>query len=116
MLVADDDPALRLLCRVNLEHEGFEVGEAENAEEVESAMRDNDVALVLLDIHLGADDGLEVARSLKAKEAATRVALFSGSAQDLGAYVPGLADAIIKKPFSLESMLATVRSLASRQR
>ena len=114
VLVADDDPALRLLCRVNLEHDGFRVGEAASAEEVARALESEDVALVLLDVHLGADDGLAVARGMRDRGATTRIALFSGSASELTAEQKGLPDAVIPKPFSLEALIATVRSLASR--
>lgn len=114
MLVADDDPTLRLLCRVNLEHDGYRVGEAESADDVARALEDEDVALVLLDVRLGADDGLAVARRMREDGARTRIALFSGSASELTAEQRRLADAVIPKPFSLDSLIATVRSLASR--
>ena len=113
MLVADDDPALRLLCRVNLEHDGYRVGEAGSAADVAYALADEDVALVLLDVHLGADDGLAVARQIRAGGGKTRIALFSGSAAELTAEQRALADAVIPKPFSLDSLISTVRSLAS---
>ena len=114
MLVADDDPALRLLCRVNLEHDGYRVGEASSAAEVARALEDEDVALVLLDVHLGSDDGLAVARAMRADGRSTRIALFSGSVSELAPDQERLADAVIPKPFNLESLIATVRSLASR--
>ncbi len=114
MLVADDDPALRLLCRVNLEHDGYRVGEAESAADVARVLEAEDVAVVLLDVHLGSDDGLAVAREMRAGGGATRIALFSGSAAELTSEQRALADAVIPKPFSLESLIATVRSLASR--
>ena len=114
MLVADDDRALRLLCRVNLEHEGFEVGEAETAAQAERELEERNVAVILLDVHLGPDDGLAVARRLRDRDGRTRIALFSGSASMLQPADARLADAVIPKPFSLESLIATVRSLASR--
>ena len=114
MLVADDDPALRLLCRVNLEHDGYRVGEAGSAAEVARALQTEDVALVLLDVHLGSDDGLAVAKRMRANGGETRIALFSGSVSELTAEQKALGDAVIPKPFTLESLIATVRSLASR--
>jgi len=49
-LVADDDPALRRLCRLNLEREGFEVSEAENGAQVLEAVSTGEFALVCLDV------------------------------------------------------------------
>ena len=114
MLVADDDPALRLLCRVNLEHEGYDVGEAASAEQVADALAVRKDGVILLDIHLGADDGLDVARRLRNHGTRFRIAFFSGSAGEVVGEDALLADAVIPKPFSLEALIGTVRSLASR--
>jgi len=114
VLVADDDDSLRLLCRVNLELDGYEVGEAVSADDVERELAEHDVALVLLDVHLGADDGLAIARKMRSEDGGTRIALFSGSASLFTPDEAALADAVIPKPFSLESLIATVRSLAAR--
>jgi DNA-binding response OmpR family regulator len=114
VLVADDDPALRLLCRVNLEADGYQVAEADCADDVERLVSSRDVALVLLDIHLGADDGVAVAEKLRADHPSVRIALFSGSALHLPRAVRELADAVLSKPFSLEELSATARRLASR--
>ena len=65
VVVADDDAALRLLCRVNLELEGYRVLEVENAHELGRVLAREDVALLLLDVHLGRDDGVDVARRLR---------------------------------------------------
>ena len=59
VIVADDDAAIRLLCRVNLELEGYRVLEATGLEEISRiAGEEEEVALVLLDIHLGREDGI----------------------------------------------------------
>ena len=57
MLVVDDDPSLRLLCRVNLELEGFAVVEAGTISEAELALDNGGVDVVLLDLHLGNEQG-----------------------------------------------------------
>src|SRR5688572_24424720 len=66
VLVVDDEQSLRLLCRVNLELEGHRVREAaslaEARQEIERAIPD----VILLDIHVGADDGLELLDEIEA--------------------------------------------------
>ncbi len=112
MLVADDDPTLRLLCRVNLEQEGYDVVEAESAQDVERVLESRDVGVLLLDVHLGADDGIAVAEHLRETAADIRIALFSGSVTELPASARALADDVIPKPFTLEGLSETVRRLA----
>ena len=113
VLVADDDPALRLLCRVNLELEGYRVLEAASAREVAEVVAGGPVSLVILDVHLGLDDGLEVARGLRGSHPNMPIALFTGSAERREDW-DDLADGYIGKPFSLEELSETVRSLARR--
>jgi CheY-like chemotaxis protein len=71
VLVADDEPAMRVLCRVNLQVDGVEVLEAsDGSEALEVATRERP-DLVLLDVMMPGIDGWEVARRLEA-DAATR--------------------------------------------
>lgn len=112
VVVADDDPALRLLCRVNLEHEGYRVLEAESAVELELVLGQEDVGLVLLDVHLGSDDGIAVAKMLRERYPEVSVALFTGSAPTLPAEARAHADGVLSKPFSLEELSAIARRLA----
>ena len=111
VVVADDDAALRMLCRVNLEHEGYRVLEADCADELERVLASDDVSLVLLDIHLGADDGVAVARVLRSARPDVAIAFFTGSAPVLSAATLALADGVLPKPFSLEQLSETVRRL-----
>jgi len=111
ILVVDDDASLRLLCRVNLELEGYTVAEARSVAEAEDALANDDVDLVLLDVHVGADDGVALMRSLRERGATAPVVLFTGSAQ-LDAATRGEADGVVPKPFQLEELLGVVRRLA----
>ena len=113
VVVADDDPALRLVCRVNLELEGYRVFEAEDAAALARILGDEDVAAVLLDIHFGTDDGIEVARGLRDSRPDVGVALFSGSAGRPVEAEP-LVDGFLSKPFTLEDLSETVRLLVRR--
>jgi DNA-binding response OmpR family regulator len=110
VVVADDDPAFRMLLRVNLELERYRVLEAATAAEVREAMSGNAVRLLLLDVKLGDDDGIELARELRESQPGLAIAFLTGSA-----LAPRngdeIADAFIQKPFDLEELSATVQRL-----
>jgi DNA-binding response OmpR family regulator len=113
VLVVDDDKAIRLLCRVNLEHDGFAVREAPTIGDAREQLAQGDVAVVLLDMHIGRDHGLELLDELAAAESHVPVAVVSGST-DLDGPEYARADAILVKPFTIDQLTATVRTLATR--
>ena len=110
VLVVDDDPSLRLLCRVNLALEGFRVLEAGTVGEARAAITDA-VDVVLLDVHLGNESGIDLLHELRRTRPTLPVAMLTGSA-DLDAETRGTASAVIPKPFQLEELVGTVRRLA----
>jgi DNA-binding NtrC family response regulator len=111
VLIVDDDASLRLLCRVNLELEGYHVLEAPSVAAAEDAVAADPVDLFLLDVHIGADDGLALMRSLREREHHAPVVLFTGSAT-LDSVTIAEADGVVPKPFQLEQLLDVVRALA----
>jgi DNA-binding response OmpR family regulator len=111
VIVADDDKSIRLLCRVNLEIEGYRVLEATGLDEIARIVEEDDVALVLLDIHLGREDGIEVARALRESRPEMPIAFLSGSV-DFSERSAAVSDAAIRKPFTLEELIGTVHRLA----
>jgi DNA-binding response OmpR family regulator len=64
LLVADDEPSMRLLCRINLDLAGYEVVEAENGSDALHKMREGNFDLVLLDVMMPDLSGHDVAASL----------------------------------------------------
>ena len=108
VLVVDDDPSLRLLCRVNLELEGYRVVEAESVESARAALDGEHIDAILLDVHLGNDDGLALLPAIEGRGRA--VALLTGSP---GVLLPENAT-VIGKPFSIDELTETVRHLVGR--
>ncbi len=109
VLVVDDDPSLRLLCRVNLELEGYAVVEAGSIDEAETALENGGVDVVLLDMHLGNERGVSLVPTLEQRGLGSATALLTGSpSRDLpdGAIV-------IPKPFAIDELTETVRRLAA---
>ena len=109
VLVVDDDAALRLLCRVNLELGGFAVREAATVAEAEAAVAAERPDVILLDVHLGGERTNDLLARLRA--AGIPVALVTGSV-DLDDYRDA-ADAVIAKPFEPAQLVETARRLAS---
>jgi DNA-binding response OmpR family regulator len=113
VLVVEDEPSLRLLCRINLELEGFDVFEAATLAEARAAVAKYAPSVVLLDLKIGRESGADLIGELRASTPPVPVALVTGSAA-LGPSVEGLADAYLRKPYTIEDLLSTVRNLASR--
>jgi DNA-binding response OmpR family regulator len=112
VLVLDDDPSLRMLCRVNLELDGYRVLEAASVAEARTALASGSVDVILLDVHLEDGDGRDLL--LELGPGRPPAALFTGS--EPAAAVAGLADAVIPKPFELGLLRATVEDLLSGAR
>jgi CheY-like chemotaxis protein len=113
VLVVDDDQALRMLCRVNLELDGHRVLEAATLAEARKQLVAEAVDVVLLDVHLGSDDGRRLLDEIKDGASDARVALFTGSV-GFEFEEPAGVDAVVPKPFSLEMLASTVRQLAGQ--
>jgi DNA-binding NtrC family response regulator len=114
VLVVDDEPSIRLLCRVNLELEGHEVLEAHSLATARAVLDEDEVNVVVLDVHLRGERSDALVDECHAREPAIPVVLVTGSVEITH---PGLsaADAILPKPFELDRLLSTVRDLARAQ-
>jgi DNA-binding response OmpR family regulator len=110
VLVVDDDASLRLLCRVNLELDGFRVLEAGSLAQAAAMLAEDEFDAVLLDLHLGDGDGRDLLASLG--EERPPVALFTGS-EVIGPELRSMAEEVLSKPFQLDELLSTVRKLVS---
>jgi DNA-binding NtrC family response regulator len=108
VLLVDDDASVRLLCRVNLELEGFAVREAATIREADAAVAATRPAAVLLDVHLGGEDSSELLGRLRA--AGIPVCIVTGSV-DVAEY-RARADAVLEKPFQPSKMIEIARRLA----
>jgi DNA-binding response OmpR family regulator len=108
ILVVEDDPALRLVCRVNLELDGFGVREAATVDEARAAVAAETPTVVFLDLHLGGGASDELLDELTAT--GIPVVLVSGTV-DVRGY-EGRASAVMPKPFEPAELVETARRLA----
>jgi two-component system OmpR family response regulator len=114
VLVVEDDAALQLLCRFHLEAEGCRVLPAFTLAEASEALEREPVDVMLLDVHVGSDDGRAFLVDLRRQGDTTPVALFTGGPCEVDDGLIVLAGALLAKPFGLDELSRTVRQLASR--
>jgi DNA-binding response OmpR family regulator len=110
VLVVDDDASIRMLCRLNLELDHWRVLEAATLDQAREHLAGAEVAVVVLDVHVGSGNGVEFLQELRRDRPGLKVAMLSGSDRvgDVG------SDAVIPKPFTIEQLTSTVAALASR--
>ena len=113
VLVVEDDAALRMLCRINLDLAGYRVLEAETIDDAAQVVASEPVDVVLLDLHVGERHGLELLPILRAARPGAAVCLLSGTSEADPPDEEGV-DGFIRKPFELEVLTDTVQRLASR--
>lgn len=110
VLVVDDDDALRNVCRINLELDGYRVLEAGSIAAAGRTLAEEHVDAMLLDLHLRDGDGRDLLRSLG--DSRPPVALFTGS-EAIGPELTALAEGVLAKPFALDALSETVGRLTS---
>lgn len=115
ILIVDDDPAIRDVVRFALTRAGFEVVEAVDGPAALERFAAAAPDLVVLDVLLPGQDGIEVCRALRRSSAVP--ILFLSSKEDEVDRVVGLelgGDDYLGKPFSPRELVARVRALLRR--
>ena len=119
ILVADDDPAILELVRINLEARGYQVLTVDNgADAIRIAIREKP-DLLILDVLMPEVDGYEVMRVLKEspETAHIPIVVLTVYASDAGAMVSWMqgAESYLAKPFNPEELLMVVDRLLSSE-
>ena len=118
VLVIDDEPPIRLLCRVNLEAEGIEVVEAGNGPAGLQKAREEDPDVVLLDVMMPGLDGWHVAQELLENEETAEIPIIFLTARAefrdraKGLDIGGVD--YVTKPFNPLELAPLVRQLLDR--
>ena len=116
--IVEDDDNIREMERYALTSSGFKVRDFAQSEPFHAALREQLPALVLLDIMLPKEDGLEILRSLRSEERTKRlpVIMVTAKAAEIDK-VRGLdmgADDYLTKPFGVMELVARVKALLRR--
>lgn len=112
IIVVDDDRVFRELLTTVLSLEGYRAVVKTRPEEVIPAVREEDPALVLMDVHIHDEDTLGTLQALKCDEALREIPVIMTSGADHAqecSYAG--ADAFILKPFRPSEMLQRINKL-----
>ncbi|HVR88358.1 MAG TPA: response regulator [Candidatus Limnocylindria bacterium] len=118
ILVADDDPAIRMVLETVLGGDGYQVVCVEDGNAAIAAARRDAFDLIMLDVHMPRRDGLSAARELRgeAKLAGIPIVMLTARSDDKdieAAFAQGVTD-YITKPFAVAQVRARVRSWLTR--
>jgi two-component system, OmpR family, response regulator len=116
ILLVDDNPAMRQMVAAFLEDHSMRVISAAGWREM-SRLLTEEPALVMLDLDLSDEDGLDVLRDLRARSDLP-VIITTGDRRDEIDRVVGLelgADDYMTKPFGLRELLARIRAVLRRR-
>lgn len=117
VIVVEDDPILREIVSQYLNDHNVPTKAASNRTELNRLFRTAEPSLIILDLRLGQEDGLNLLREIRS-HSDVPVIVMTGQRPDEPDRIVGLelgADDYIIKPFSLRELLARVRAVLRRQ-
>ncbi len=115
--VTDDDPGIRELVAEYLTSQGYQVDTAEDAVALARLLAVRLPDLLVLDWMMPGEDGLSVARRLRAQPGFPPIIMLSARGEDIDRII-GLevgADDYLPKPFNPRELLARIRAVLRRQ-
>jgi len=117
ILVVDDDRATRQWIASVLEAEGYVCHQARNRQEAESFLHRGEIDLALVDIYLGADNGVDFLRQIKAMQPGCDCVMMTAhaSVETMARAVKDGAAEYLGKPLRIDDLLELVRRLESRR-
>ena len=116
ILVVDDEPNIVEVVSMALRFQGFEVETASSGQEAISAVTRFKPHLMVLDVMLPDIEGFEVAARLGAQRAGVPIIFLTArdSTEDKVRGLSGGGDDYMTKPFSLEELVARIRTILRR--
>jgi DNA-binding response OmpR family regulator len=116
ILIVEDEPAMQLGLKDNLELEAYTVTVASDGEEGLSKIKANPYDLILLDVMMPKLSGFDVCKATRAIGIATPIILLTAKGEEVDKIL-GLefgADDYITKPFSVRELLARIKAILRR--
>ena len=117
VLVVDDDPSVQHMLVNYLEQHDMRVSSASQRQEVTRQFAVAEPNVVILDLRLGQEDGLDLLREIRSRSDVP-VIITTGHCRDEIDRVVGLelgADDYVTKPFGLRELLARIRAVLRRR-
>lgn len=117
ILVVDDDPGIQRLLARYLREQGFEVAVVGDGRSMDRWLQRHRADLIVLDLMLPGEDGLSIARRLRA-DGDVAIIMLTAMGEDVDRIV-GLemgADDYLAKPFNPRELLARIRAVLRRGR
>ncbi|MGA2321792.1 MAG: response regulator transcription factor [Solirubrobacteraceae bacterium] len=116
VLVVDDEANLAEVVSMALRFQGFEVETAASGHEALAAVRQFKPHLMVLDVMLADMDGFQVAERLGAQRANVPIIFLTArdATEDKVRGLSGGGDDYMTKPFSLEELVARIRTILRR--
>jgi DNA-binding response OmpR family regulator len=115
VLVVEDNDDARTVIQLALETEGFEVAVAENGRHALAALRACGARIVITDILMPEQDGVETIAQLRAEFPEVAIIAMSGAYSAAGfdylAVPRELGAHILRKPFDMQELVSLVRKL-----
>ena len=110
VLVVDDDPQANHLLKLLLELEGFDVVLCPRAEKALAAAEAEQPNVVLMDVHIGGKNGVDLLRELRGTPALGRlpVVMYSGMNLEAECLQAG-ANGFLMKPYQQEELMAALK-------
>ncbi len=116
LLVVEDEQAMLMGLKDNLEFEGYHVDIADDGAKGLDLILKNEHDLILLDVMLPSMSGFDVCKNARIKGVTTPLILLTAKGEEIDK-VLGLelgADDYITKPFSLRELLARIKAILRR--
>ncbi|WP_303852656.1 response regulator [Seleniivibrio woodruffii] len=111
ILVVDDEPEIRLLYRSELEDRGYKVIEASGSAECYDALAKNNVDLILLDIKLKGESGIDILQNLSSREKKVKIILATAYSAYQDDFSTWLADGYWVKSLEFDNLIEEINKV-----
>jgi len=117
ILMVDDDVRMRELLQRYLSEQGFDIKTVADSTEMDGALAEGHVDLLVLDLMLPGEDGLAICRRLRAAGNSMPIIMLTARGDEVDRII-GLemgADDYLPKPFNPRELLARINAIMRRQ-
>ena len=111
ILIAEDDQTMASLLTTLLKMEGFDVVSLESHDDVPSAVAQEKPDVLLTDVHLGEQNGMEIVSAIRQNEEMSQMKIVMTSGLDMkDECLKRGADHFLMKPFMPDDLFKVLKS------